>query len=78
VSNPELSENYARAVKRVALRTGAFTADAYSTFAQMGTGWKQLYRDEGWDDPVYYLSPRARGQEMIGECLFEKLTGAMP
>jgi len=78
VFNPALSGGYARAVKRVALRSGAAIADIYSAFALLGEQWQGLYREEGESDPVYYLSPRRRGQRIIAERLYEQIIGETP
>jgi len=75
VFNPALSRDYARAVKRIALRTGASVADVYSAFSLLGADWVELYRDEQDSDPVYYLSPRRHGQEIIARRLYEEITG---
>jgi len=75
VVNPKLSRGYAVATKRVALRRRLPVANIYSAFTERGEGWKDLYRDPDALDPVYYLCPTAKGQQIIADRVYDRLAG---
>ena len=76
--NQEISKPYAMAAKQVAQQREVPTVDLYSLFLLREPDVQSFYRDEIDPDPVIYLEPNSKGQQLIAREIYRIMHGGRP
>lgn len=76
--NQEISKPYAMAAKQVAQQRKVPSVDLYSLFLLREPDVQSFYRDEIDPDPVIYLEPNSKGQQLIAREIYRIMYGSRP